>query len=74
MRWSWHRRDRQAWIHTGIGRDDRTIADKEVLVAEHPMLAIDNSVLGGVGRFRAGEDPASQWLERGQGLIMQNKC
>ncbi len=51
-----HRRDRQARIHTGIGRDDRTVADEQVLVAEHSMLGVDNAPLGAVGGDRAAQD------------------
>ena len=56
-----HRRDRQARIYTGIGRNDGTIADEEVLVAEHPMLAVDHAVLGCRSGDRTSEYVCGEW-------------
>jgi hypothetical protein len=45
-----HRRDREARIYAGIGRDDRTIADEEVLIADG-VARLEAQRLTEIGRY-----------------------
>jgi hypothetical protein len=45
-----HRRDREARIYAGIGRDDRAVADKQVLVADG-VARLEAQRLTEIGRY-----------------------